>query len=644
MSSNGTTTNTDEMLSAGSSLLSTYLAAYLKLPLTSFSLLQMFLTSIIKYLWHSDWTMSWLQLPNLDIVGWSLEPDLLTYYIGLVLLTGLCYFYVKPTLSMLMCPSTYDNYTFCRIRNWFRVKAGIYRYCIDAPSSIHNVINVWLQPRGFFLEPYPKVTKMADVQRNVLSSERNIYYEQLYVPGFNKKFYFHDTTISVKGYVWFEQYDVSTLKNKEQISYTDKNTIAKTEMKELIYKSPKIRLHFCIDMPPEKYLTSIGTEIGRSTHSRTISESRVSITEGEGFNEYLGVCKTIERESIFYKGRFLEHFKDNLLPTRTKQYIDTFFHPLKSQIWNTVKTATFCPDALKNAGHATQFLACLYGPPGTGKSSLPVRIAQATGKSLIVVDKSLFRSKRLLQDFFTGQEDFSTLSLRGSVVILDEFDHIIDMITDTEEKSRRNQERRDHVIDTVIQKLTKEAENEDDESSRKSKNRVITPFVLNSMSRLTDTDMVSDDTVTVDDLLDIIQGPTFDRGYTIFATTNNYKRMRDKCPRLFRDGRFKPYYFGYPTGETFDEISQFYYGVNVTDDLQSLKCDETRIPTCRVLNHVKTMLSIYPDEKAKQYEGFKQKLQHDIEHYGLSDCFKEYESCIDTESLGSEASEELKQK
>lgn len=517
---------------------------------------------------------------------------------------------------------------------WYRTKIGTYHYTLDDCHGIFRIIE-WHRDRHHFIEPYPELYLMRDQQMGIKQVDRDTNLDLLCIPDFDTRHYFCDTVLNVSGYILFELHKITTMKDKDTICYTDKNTIAKSEKKDYTFMSPRVRMHIVVDMDPTKYLSQISTERNKQRHTWKISEYHVkAFPDPDDFNDTLQPCVTTlpNVDDYTYSGDRSKHFQAIELPKREQSEIATFFHPLRDQIWNTIKLATFKPEELQKDGHNTQFLACLYGPPGTGKSSFAVRVAKATGRHLITVDKSLFRSKKLLRNLFSGE--LSTPRLSQSIIVFDEFDHVIEMITNKEERTKRNEQRREGLVNTIIKKIEKEAEEDkdDDGDSRKKKRSALTPFILNSLQRVAEYDTYDSDEVTIDDLLDIIQGPAFDKGYVIFATTNNYKKMRDQCPRLFRDGRFKPIYFGYPDLSMLNQISQHYYGKDVTADLVDVPL-KPKIPTCRILNHIKSLA--YLEDKEEQYVQFRAKLQHDMEHYALSECFKQYEECIDTESLGS---------
>lgn len=66
-------------------------------------------------------------------------------------------------------------------------------------------------------------------------------------------------------------------------------------------------------------------------------------------------------------------------------------------------------------------------------------------------------------------------------------------------------------------------------------------------------------TITLKDLLTILQGPVPKSGCLIFATTNDYEEIRDMCPALFRHSRMTPIHFGYLDRKTLTDIFEYYF-------------------------------------------------------------------------------------
>lgn len=139
------------------------------------------------------------------------------------------------------------------------------------------------------------------------------------------------------------------------------------------------------------------------------------------------------------------------------------------------------------------------------------------------------------------------------------------------------------------------------------------------------------DELTVESLLDIIQGPCANHKAIMFATTNEYSTIQEICPRLFRDGRFKPIYFGYPNRETINELTMHFYKRSIMGkEFDFIPEGEVKISTARLTGRATDSKFCRKTDDA-QFQYFIDHLQHDIKNYKLSDEFTKYEKCMDTD-------------
>lgn len=635
------------MLTAGSSLLSTLIATKYNLPMSMYSMLHMFFLNASKWLWFLDLHVLWewiLSIAEAEAEAGALpESSSVLWFMSLMMVVIVLNKLRNINIGII------DNYYTCYLKARIQALTGRYQYETTDLNWMFRILHWQLgMSRGshkvgtisldtpFFIEPYPSVYLLHAKQLAIPKGERDDRLDKLPIPAYNKRYYFHDTILNVRGYLLYVPYDMTAMASTEVVSYTTQNTLAKSETKETQFIKPWVKLYMVIDQHPDKYLQDITKNINTQQTSRFLREVHVRYTPEKSPNITVKTRPTVDSyryELGLSNSDRLRHFYEHELPEREKAYISTFFHPLRDQIWNTIKLSTFNYKKLHMEGHTAQNIFCLYGPPGTGKSSFAARIAAASGKDLITVDKSMFRSKTQLRTLMhVGlNSSNSTLELPPSnqlmgcqewVIVLDEFDQVIDMIMNSETRRNIKKQRVDSIVNTLISNLGTDKDKDKDKD---------TTAIAISLRHAIEYDPDDSDEVTIDDLLDIIQGPSFDHRYTIVATTNNYRKIRDQCPRLFRDGRFKPIYFGYPDKTMLNQMSQHYYGRNITDDVEIPT--KFRIPPCRILNHIKSLS--YIEDKEEQYMEFCQKFRYDLNNYELSSCFTQYEECVDTESTGS---------
>ncbi len=227
------------------------------------------------------------------------------------------------------------------------------------------------------------------------------------------------------------------------------------------------------------------------------------------------------------------------------EFIDSFFSPEKDRIWNIVSMIHYNPDEFEKYGQAPCFNALLYGPPGSGKSSFAYRIARALGRNInnvnlhkFVVNGTVSSLKKLL---------CYNQNIEKTVFIFDELDEAILYIRE--------------------QKL-KKTERAEEKSERPDKNDP--PLKLK---------IGSNNEITMEDLLSIFQGAVPVTKRIIFATTNNYEKLRDISPALFRPGRLTPIHFDYLDWTRLNELSMFYF----SKSLSFPTVEKCHIPTSEII-------------------------------------------------------------
>lgn len=300
------------------------------------------------------------------------------------------------------------------------------------------------------------------------------------------------------------------------------------------------------------------------------------------------------------------------MKTMEKNHIDSFFHPNKVSIWNSLKKIKTDPDAFLKFGQIPAKNILAYGPPGTGKSTFAYRIAQTLGRNIIEVDLKIIKSKQHLYSLFESpvltQNNMSgNLSPSNVVYILDEFDRTVEYLYNKQkeaeeyEKEFKNYmtyggEYNSYSFNTSEntgsnkQNMIKEDESDNDcntnngggflklVSTGTEKKSPLYKTAPENKSKNSNAKNKTEEQpssaydmsgLILKDLLDVFQGPVPVEGRIIIATTNYYDRIKKICPELFRPGRMTPIKFDYPTKEIVQEISKYYFDKELDIDLPS---------------------------------------------------------------------------
>lgn len=339
---------------------------------------------------------------------------------------------------------------------------------------------------------------------------------------------FNDADFNVSGYyIW--------TKNTVEINSVDKRS------KEAIKVAKQYSyLSIFIKKPgnADTYFSSI---------SKLLSESNAN--ECVLYHEKL----IIENYKVTYN--IYEIYRGNKIKIEDleKQFMAPFFHEQKDYLWNIIKTVHFEPDKIRELGSFPRCSFLFYGPPGTGKSNFPYRVARCLNRHVISLDlrkcnrESAY--KILRRPYIYDSSNLGTIYLnpKDVVFIFDEFDlTVTELATRSKLKSS---------IDTKYLSYFDMFVNDIDTVDNLANDKDKKTFKYSDYR----SSYYNESDLTLDDLLEILQGPVPNEGSLIFATTNRYEDIKNACPALVRYGRLTPVYFPNITTKTLNDITRYYF-------------------------------------------------------------------------------------
>jgi SpoVK/Ycf46/Vps4 family AAA+-type ATPase len=355
----------------------------------------------------------------------------------------------------------------------------------------------------------------------------------------NIKVNFVDTNFNQKGYYVWKKKDVTISKKKEE-SYT--------------IRSPYIQL--CIEDNINKNMTNINEYFNK------INEKTIELSHDQIEIQHIKIMKKNNEikhnQFIIYDGK--KKSREDLENT----YIKSFFHKERDRLWKIIQEIHFNPTSFYKIGQSPRIGILLHGPPGTGKSTLAFRIAMALDRDIVSIDIRSIRNKhdvyKTLRSPCINGINYEPKQL---VYIFDEFD-----LTVRELHAKKTQ--MTNVYESWIKHLAHLPEVSKMLPLIKTKSK-ITKSLCHSDS---DSDDSSDskknnysidnhgydtEDLSLEDLLEILQGPVPLEGAIIIATTNKYEEIKDLCPALFRPGRLTPIHFDLADNWFLNEICQYFY-------------------------------------------------------------------------------------
>ena len=428
-----------------------------------------------------------------------------------------------------------------------------------------------------------------------------------------------DKKYNVNGYIIWYDTQLSTV--EYGLTKEDK-TVHKVN-----FKYVKIMLDVKSPAMIEQYVEDISRSVNKEINESFLSGKLISC---DGAYEYEMMTKVIGL------------LKDYDIHDMEKKFIDTFFHPQKKILWQYLKRIKLEPEYFYKYGQTPQMNLLLYGPPGTGKSSFAYRIAKSLGRHIVSIDLRLITKKNILYSLMEKPIiDGRCYSPAQIVYVFDEFDltvkylHALQVKKNNEEKMWKNRiegyynawnndshkyskhKKGHYSSDTSSHYTATEDEIDEDVSDdaykkqvkqveeKRKKREKLKQRKKNKKSKNDNLSYYMPEHLSLQDLLEILQGPVPVEQRIIIATTNDYDGIRNLCPALFRTGRLTPVCFDNPSKETITEISLYYYNKDIQNDI--VLPEKITVPTCDIIELcLKSMTTESP------YEFFVEKVKNII--------------------------------
>ena len=261
-------------------------------------------------------------------------------------------------------------------------------------------------------------------------------------------------------------------------------------------------------------------------------------------------------------------------PHETMKSFDNIFFEGKQEVMNKIQFFTENKEWYRRNGVPYTLGIALYGAPGTGKTSFIKALATLLDRHIISMSLARIKTKKQLYDFYfetqySNANDKNAVGFDKKIIVFEDIDCVGDIILKRKQKSKSDElmeieslEDDEDFIDTsnAVKPLTPE-------DKVKREIAKATKYVLKRMNGEGCSTMgpmmssTQQDTITLDDILNLWDGIRENTGRIMIITTNHYDRLD---PALIRPGRIDmALNLGNATRNTIAEMYLHYYGVEI---------------------------------------------------------------------------------